>query len=61
MKIDKKSKFNDFLDRLSRGGMKGVWNYFNTQQRKIKRNIVQLDNTHRNIQELLGKLILRTL
>ena len=61
MKIDKKSKFNDFLDRLSRGGMKGVWNYFNAQQRKKKRNIIQLDNTHRNIQELLGKLILRTL
>ena len=45
MKIDKKRNFNDFLDRLSRGGMKGVWNYFNVQQRKKKRNIIQLDNT----------------
>ena len=43
MKVDKRQGFNDYLDNLSKGNMKQVWDYFNTYQRKRKKNNIQLN------------------
>ena len=45
MQHDKKQAFNEFLDKLSQGGMKGIWNYFNSYKKKKRKNFIQLDAT----------------
>lgn len=40
MQHDKKHAFNEFLDKLSQGGMKGIWNYFNSYQKKKRKNFI---------------------
>ena len=42
---DKKQSLNEFLDKLSQGGMKGIWNYFNIYKKKKRRNTIQLEAT----------------
>ena len=44
MKFDKKKAFNEFLDKLSSGGMKGLWDYFTIYQSKRRKNIIHLEH-----------------
>ena len=43
IKADKLKSFNEFLDKLSQGGMKNIWNYFNIFKRKKRKITVQLE------------------
>ena len=43
LKRDKQAECNKFLDKMNKGGMKAIWDYFNYYKKKKKRSHTQLE------------------